>query len=256
MFDDTDLMERQRRSQRAFHRALGLASPGAQLLEGDGGLQATAVPAAPRFALVNGVFYDDSAALERALPELAAFYGGAGVAHWGVWVPGPDAATARLLRARGHTRRMTPMVMGGPLRDPASDRELDLELDLDAAAALVGRCNDIAFGVRPPDTLAAAFQTDAGTGYLTYVARRGGELACGLLVRHDAGNLYTWGLAATPAARGSMVAITLMRAVVRDAVRAGCRTCTCETTPAAQTIATYMRLRPIGRWALWERRGD
>ena len=256
MFDDAELMERQRRSQRTFHRAIAAASPGARLLEGGGGLQATAVPAAPRFALVNSVFYDDPPALGHALPELSEFYDSAGVAHWGVWVPGTDAVTARLLRSRGHTRRMAPMVMGGPLQDRVGDRELEIELEVGAPAGLVGRCNDIAFGVRPPDTLSAAFQVDAGTGWRGYVARRGGELACGLIVRHDSGNLYTWGLAATPAARGSMLAITLMRAVIRDAVRAGCETCTCETTPAAQTIASYMRLRPIGRWALWERRAD
>ncbi|HWF74182.1 MAG TPA: hypothetical protein VG186_12595 [Solirubrobacteraceae bacterium] len=255
MFDDGDLMRRQQRSQRAFHRALAGASPGASLFEADGGVQATVVPAAARFALVNSVFYDDPQALGRSLSEISERYASAGVGHWGVWVPAADQPTAKLLRSRGHTRRMAPMVMGGRLHAPPAREEPELELDAQPAAAMVARCNDLAFGVQPPDTLSAAFQRDDGTGYLAYVARRGGELACGLIVRHDHGNLYTWGLAATPAARGSLLAIKLMRVVTREAARAGCLTVTCETTPAAETIARYMRLRPIGRWALWERRG-
>jgi predicted N-acetyltransferase YhbS len=119
---------------------------------------------------------------------------------------------------------------------------------------MVARCNDVAFGVPAPLTLADAFASVDDDAIVAHVALRDGELACGVLVTHVERNLYTWGLAGTPAARGSIVAVRLMRTVLRDARDRGCETVTCETTPAAQTIAGYFRMRPLGRLALWERR--
>ena len=72
----------------------------------------------------------------------------------------------------------------------------------------------LAFGLEAPTTVAAAFGRDEGTGFHAYVARCDGELACGMIVRHHQGNAYTWGLAATPVAHGTLIAFRLLRAAI------------------------------------------
>lgn len=254
--NDIDLNSRQTRSQRAFHRMLATASPGACLIQRGGGVQATIVPAVPSVSVVNSVFYTDPTALEASLAEIAEAYAAAGIGHWGVLVPGQDQDTARLLRAAGHSRRGVPVVMGGCIDlTKQHSREVQIELEPSPTAAMVGRLNDIAFGIPAPHTLADALQ-DVDRSIRAYVARRNGRIACGLLVSHTARNLYTWGLAGTPEARKSLVAIKLMRIVLRDAIQLGCETVTCETTPAAQAIAEYFRMQPIGRVSMWEHRAD
>ncbi|HTB50807.1 MAG TPA: GNAT family N-acetyltransferase [Solirubrobacteraceae bacterium] len=255
--DDLELSSRQDRSQRAFHRVLATASPGARLIEREGGVQATIVPAAPSISVLNNVFYTDPSALEASLAEIADAYVASGVEHWAVSVPGQDRDTARLLRAAGHSRRAVPVVMGGridPTKQPG--RNVRIELEPRPTAAMVGRLNDIAFGVSAPHTLADALQDVDDRSIRAYVAQLDGEIACGLLVSHTDRNLYTWGLAGTPEARKSLIAIRLMRVVLRDAIELGCRTVTCETTPAARAIAEYFRMRPIGHLAMWEHRTD
>lgn len=255
--DDQDLRSRQNRSQRAFHRALATASNGAHLIEHSGGVQATIVPAVPNVAVVNNVFYTDPRALEASLSEITEAYASAGVRHWAVAAPGRDEYTARLLRAAGHSRRVAPMIMGRriPTIKP-SIPAAQVELEPHPTAAMVGRLNDIAFGVPAPHTLADAFQGIDDRSMRAYVARHRGAAACGLLVSHTARNLYIWGLAGTDEARKSLIALKLIGVVIHDAIRLGCETVTCETTPVAQAIAEYFKMRSIGRIAMWERRAD
>lgn len=253
--DSEQLSSQQNRSQRAFHRTLASASPGAHLIERKGGIQATIVPATPDISAVNSVFYDDPEALEAALPDITAAYTAAGVARWAVLVPARDQQTARVLQTAGHTRRVAPMVMGRPLDQvkPPS-RNIQIELDPDPTAAMVGHLNDIAFGIPAPHGLADALRGVDNRSIRAYVARHDGEIACGLLATHEANNLYTWGFASTPEATKSPIALRLMRIVVRDALDVGCTTTTCETTHTGQAVAEYFRLRPIGRLAMWEYR--
>lgn len=250
---DDELVRAQVVSQRAFHRALGGASPGAHVLDLAGGVQATFVPATPRMAIFNSVFYREPDALLAGLEDLAERYASAGIDHWTVWVPPGDRDVARALRAAGHSRRTVPMVVGGRLDELALEPELEIELARGITPVAVARCNDDAFGV-PPGTMGRAMGELAGQGTRAHGVARDGAIACGVLVRHDAGNCYPWGLAATSAAQGSIVAIELLRRVLLDAQRAGCTTTTGDVTPAGLTIARYLGMRQLGRWDMWDRR--
>jgi hypothetical protein len=70
-------------TMRAFCRLLIERSPGGSVIEPPG-LVASIVPSCPHASVVNGVVYDDPAALRDAYHELLAAYDDAGVQAWRV----------------------------------------------------------------------------------------------------------------------------------------------------------------------------
>ncbi len=252
--DDAELHRRQQVSQRAFHRTLAQASEGGAVIDLDGDIQLTAVPAASALALLNCVFYSDGNALQDSLDEIERAFHGLDVRSWSVWVAPWDRLTGRMLRSAGYSRGAALMVTAARLDEMDLDAEDEIDLVSHPTAAMVARCNDDAHELTGDLSMAAALSGLDGTGVRAYAARHAGELACGGLVSRHGDNCYPWGLAATPAARGSVVAIDLMRAILRDALADGCETVTGEVTRAGETIGAYLGKRPIGRYDLWVRR--
>jgi len=249
--DDAELHRRQDVSQRAFHRAVAETSPGGMVVRDGGGLQVTIVPAAARLALFNCVFYHDRAALLDALAAIRDEYRRAGVPSWIVWVPPWDREGARLLRDAGLSRGGALMVTAAVLAQLHLEPEEELELEPDPTVEMVAACNDHAHRLGSDQSMAGAFAGLGSTDMRVYAARHQGEVACAGLVRYDGDHCYPWGLAAAPAARGSLVAIELMRLILRDAIAAGCTTGSGEVTRAGETIGAYLGKRPIGRYDLW-----
>jgi hypothetical protein len=143
------------------------------------------------------------------------------------------------------------MVTAGRLDELDLEPETEIELERDPTSEMVARCNEHAHDLRSDQSMARALSGLDATETRVYAARCRGELACAALVRYDGPNCYPWGLAATPAARGSIVAIELMRLILRDALAAGCETGTGEVTRAGETIGAYLGKRPIGRYDVW-----
>src|SRR3954451_14089245 len=107
--DATD-WERMLESMWAFFPTVPEASEGGHVLELDGVL-AGVTPAVPERSIANSVLYRDERALERALPELARAYDGAGVLGWTVWVPHYHERAKRVLAEAGHVLDADPEAM-------------------------------------------------------------------------------------------------------------------------------------------------
>ena len=253
MKTETSLRARQKASQRAFYRAMASGSPGAELVELDG-IQATIVPIREWFSIFNSAFYDDPAQLEHGYARLAAAYEAAGVKAWTVWVPPDEPGAVAIVESRGHVRDSTPMLFASEIAalDLAPRRALDL--DPSPGWELVGQVNDRAYGVLPPWSLAAVFETMDDPASHLHIARDGGEAACALIAREHDGDCYFWFVATAPDARGAGLASELMRHALRDARSRGCTTTTLESTAAAEEMYTRLGYTPLGRYETWERR--
>ena len=129
-----DIQARWRESHRAFHRLLAGGAPSSEVVERAGGVLALRCPIRPQRSLVNAVVYEDAAALEPALGELAAWYAAAGVDAWTVWVHVGDEEGAALCERAGHRLDATPELMWASLDDlDLAERRLPDGLVLDDA---------------------------------------------------------------------------------------------------------------------------
>ncbi|TMK40897.1 MAG: GNAT family N-acetyltransferase [Actinobacteria bacterium] len=252
-FDEPTLRARQLASQRGFFAAMAGGAPDSRLFELDG-CQATLVPVRPWFSIFNPVVYRDGGALLAALPRLAADYEAAGVNAWTVWVPPGDEETARGLEAAGHRLDSQPMLMAAAIDEIDVEPRIELDLHESPTWELIARCNDRAYGVLEPWSMAAVFSAMDDPATRLYAARREGEVAAGLLARELDGDCYFWFVATVPEAQRSGLAAELMRHALRKASEHGCETATLEATKAGEPVYARLGFGSFGRYGMWERR--
>jgi GNAT superfamily N-acetyltransferase len=240
-------------SMKAAWSGLGVSSPGGRTIERDG-LIASVVPAVPERSVMNSVIYDDPAALQGSLDELAAAYDDAGVLAWTVWVPEHDSATPELLARAGHVLDATPAAM---ICDPGLvERPKPGELDLvpDPTFAHVAALNDSAYGYSE-EPFRRALGDAPPDGVHLYVARLDGEpAACVVAEDHHVTDCGIYWVATLAEARGRGLASALMREALADAHDRGCRTSTLQATKLGQSVYERLGYRSIGAFGMWERR--
>ncbi|MBI5105777.1 MAG: GNAT family N-acetyltransferase [Solirubrobacterales bacterium] len=250
--DEREVLRRHRAAQRAFYRFVGAASPTASCTERDDGLTVTVCPIRPERSLVNAVLYEDAAALEAALPELATVYADAGIHAWTVWVHVGDERAARACAAAGHVLDATPELMWAPLAD------MDLEpgeAEVDEAPSwqLVGELNDAAYGL-PPEHLVVALRGAPDDAALLAVASVDGvPTACaGAIVEDGTAELTL--VATLPPARGRGLAGACIRSVLRRARDGGADLTVLEATQIGRPVYRRLGYRELGAMQMWERR--
>jgi GNAT superfamily N-acetyltransferase len=265
VIDERRVRERWRASHRAFHRLFAGGSPGAEVVDRDDGILHLVCPARPERSLVNSVTYEDGAALDAALPELAAFYGGRGIEAWTVWVHPGDEAAAEACRAAGHTLDATPELMWSPLDDSAgvggllSERPAHLDrpgVELDDAPSwkLVGDLNDAAWGL-PSDHLSITMHdVDPGLALRT-AARVDGEPVATATVNPVGEDAHVLLVATLPEARGRGLATLCMLRGLSRARERGATTTTLEASEMGRPVYERMGYRSLGTLGMWERRG-
>ncbi len=253
--DDADLLERERRSQAAYYRAIAAGHPDSFVAVPGDGVQATVVPVSPERSLPNSVVYEAPGAVLECHDEIAALYAAAGVRAWTVWVrPGDDDLAAELER-RGHRLDGTPAIMGAQL--DAMDLEPRMSLDLDPVIGwdVAGAINDRAYGLEP-GSLSTPLAGLTREAMPLLVARVDGEhVACAAfhVVEGDCAAEF---VATLPQARGRGVAAELMREGLRRARSAGAVTATLEGSTMGQPIYERLGYRVLGRMRMLELRAD
>jgi GNAT superfamily N-acetyltransferase len=249
--DDATLAARQLRSQREMYRAMGSASPGARVVEAEGGVLAAVVPVRPDRSVVNAAVYEDGAALVAARDTLAAAYAEAGVFAWTVWTRPGDEEVPHALAAAGHRHDGQPMLMAAPIEEIDLEPRREFELEPAPAWADAARINDACYGLDPLHSFAEAFgDFDARL----YVARLDGEpVACAGARWHE-GDCGIYFVATLPHARGRGVAGELLRTALRDARAGGCETTSLEATALGAPVYERLGYRPLGRLGMWELR--
>lgn len=252
-YAEAALQKARARSQRGFYAALAGGSPGARLVRRPG-VQATLVPVRPWFSVLNSVLFDHPQALRAALPEIGRTYRAADVHAWRVWVAPEHEVVTRSLVEDGYApAEASPLCMGAPIA--AIDLEPRVELDLEPRPSweTVARCNDRAYGVLQPWSLAAAFATMDDSATHLHAARRDGEVVSALLAREQEGDCYFWFVATAPQARGEGLASELMRHALRQAVKRGCTTTSLEASAMGESAYARLGYQALGRFAIFER---
>lgn len=248
--DDQALFDRQWAGLRAFCRLLGGASPDARVVEHESVLAAV-VPAAPDRSVVNSVVYDRAPDLERALPELAETYAGAGVRAWTVWVPSADSAAAEILRDAGHALDAGPEAMAMELTALEAPRPTGLDLDPDPDVGTVARLNDRAYTFGSDDFERALRSAPA---LHCYVVRRDGEPVCCATGHDHRGDFSVTFVATLPEVRGQGLAGRLLTHALHDARERGCATTSLQATKAGEPLYRRLGYRGLGPVQMWERR--
>jgi ribosomal protein S18 acetylase RimI-like enzyme len=253
VIDERRALERWRASHRDFHRLFAGASPGARVIERDDGILHLVCPARPERSLVNSVVYEDAAALEAALPELAAFYDAHGIEAWTVWVhPGDQDAALACLEA-GHVLDATPELMWAPLETFDSGGIPALDLDDAPPWKLVGDLNDAAYAL-PPDHLSITMHGVDPGRCLRTVARVDGEPAATATVNVVGEDAHVIMVATLPAARGRGLATACMLRGLARARERGATSTTLEATQLGRPVYERMGYRSLGTLGMWERR--
>ncbi len=251
--DDSELLERERRSQAAYYRLLAGGHPSSTVADLDAGVQATVVPISPQRSLPNGVVYEDPAAVIAVHDELIELYRSVGVQAWTVWArPGDDELVAELER-RGHRLDGTPAIMGAELAALNLEPQNSLDLDPNATWAVAGAINDRAYGL-PPGSLSTPLAGLDPEVMEPLIARLDGEpVACASF--HVAGGDCAVEFVATlPEARGRGIAGELMREGLRRASEAGATTTTLEGSALGEPVYERLGYRVLGRMRMMERR--
>ena len=249
---DAELRERQARSQRALYRLLAPTTPGGHVVEFDGAVIASVVPAVPQRSLPNAVVYEDDSGVEPVLEELSALYEGAGVAAWTVWARPGDDQLAEVLRREGHRLDGAPELMGAVI----GDCDLEPRTPLEIVAGTwqdVAVCNDAAYGYESPTF--GPLVAGLGERLRRYVGRdqTGAVVGCAVAA-HIEGDCYITFVATPAAARGRGVASDLMRAALREGLEEGCVTTTLEASAMGRSAYERLGYRPLGALQMWERR--
>jgi GNAT superfamily N-acetyltransferase len=238
---------------RAFLEAQAAACDRAELIQRDG-VVALVNPHIPERSLWNSVLYDDTAALNGAVPELTDAYERAGVYAWTVWVPPDDGITPRVLENAGHLLDAEPMAMGVEIdavleRAPGEDlpfwiREGDIEA--------VGPLNEQAYGYREGE-FSTAFDRHPPGMHVYLAGAAGPPQSCA--IGHDIGDNCDITLVATLSeARGRGMAGALIRRALADARERGCLTTTLVATRLGYPVYARLGYRDLGRLQMWERR--
>jgi GNAT superfamily N-acetyltransferase len=251
----TNPAQLQRRGLRDSLRWLGGASAGAAVWEAPG-VTGAIVPAVPERSIINSVVYDEARALDAAYDGLVNAYAAAGVAAWNVWTPDFDAEALGLLKGHGHGFDGEPAAMTLELERFLEPNLGDLDWDAEATFEELGRINDLAYGHRGADGVAAAF---AGAGETIpirlYRARRDGATASVLATIDHGEDLGIYYVATDPGHGRRCLAGRLLAAALREGRERGMRTSSLQSSAKGEPV--YARLGYVRnfRLQLYERRG-
>lgn len=248
--DDRTLYARQYASLCRFCDLIGRGAPDSRVFEQDGVIAAI-VPATPDRSICNSAAYETTAGLERALPDLAAAYGEAGVRAWTVWVPPADARAQALLRDAGHVLDAEPAAMALELDRLREERPAGLDLDPEPTAAKLGAINDAAYTFGTDDFSRGLRALE---DLYIYIARADGEaVTCVGAHDHDGDCSVTF-VATLPPARGRGLAKRLLLYALHDARERGCTTTSLQATKAGYPMYLRLGYRDLGPVQMWERR--
>lgn len=242
----------QKRGLHDWIAVLGASSPGARTVDADGVVGAI-VPACPQRSICNSVSYESAEALGDALERLDAIYEEAGVAAWTVWVPEFDREAIDLLEGAGHVLDGAPVAMSVELDRFAALDLGDLDWDTDVDPLLLGRLNDLAYGIAGVEGMATGLSAPAPQLRL-YQAKVEGEPACVLgTIEHDR-DLGFYFVATHPERRRRGLATRLITAAVNEARERGLATSSLQGSAMGQSL--YRRLGYQDDFALhmYERR--
>lgn len=214
------------------------------------GVSATLVPRCPERSVVNSVCFDDAAALERALPELAAAYEEARVEAWTVWVRAGDAEASALLEGAGHVLDAQPLAMAAELGEIAEPRDGPFARASDLSD--VGALNDAAYGYEGSFERALAGVPVDELG--VYVATADGRPVSCLLTVDVEGDCYVSLVATLPEARGRGLASGLLAHALAEARERGLLTTSLVATRLGAPVYERLGYRAAGPVEMWERR--
>ncbi len=257
--DPERALEIQRTAMADWIALFAASSPGAKAFERDG-IVAVAVPACPERSIANSVFFREAGALAGALEELAEFFDRAPVDAWTVWVPDFEADAIAALERAGHSFDGKPRAMVLELEGWSGPEIGDLDWGESEDRSVLGRLNDLAYGLTPENGLARAL-TDPAPGYRIYEARVEGEVACVLgTVDHapsagaEGGDLGFYFVATDPAHRGRGLASRLMAALLGDARDRGLETSSLQSSAMGEPVYARLGFEPHFRLHMYERR--
>jgi GNAT superfamily N-acetyltransferase len=251
--NDAALRDRLFAGLRHFYVLLAGASEGARVMELEG-VQACIVPATPERSYTNAVVYEDTAALEAALDEIAAAYDAAGVDAWTVWVPEADRRAAAALERAGNRLDASPRAMGVSLDGIARPSDDALERwSRGADPAVFAAVNDRSFGFGG-DSFRRAFARLDPEAFHVYLAELDGRPASTLMTTDHDGNSEIDAVATLADARGRGMAGALLRHALVDARERGCSTTTLIATAMGRPVYERLGYRDLGAIEMWERR--
>ena len=240
---------------REFYARIGRNAPDAQLLVRDG-LVATVNPAVRKASLFNSVIYEDAAAVERELAELASAYDRAGVLAWTVWVPDNDEATKQLLASAGHTLDTSPRMMSVELTGmdlPAPPESL--EWTAEGTPEQINEINDAAYGL-PPGVCERGFGKLSPDHFDLYVAHHEGEPGACVVTFDYNGDCGVWCVATVPEARNQGLSRHLMVRALAAARERGNTTSTLQASQLGKPVYDNVGFDDHGCFEMWERRDD
>ncbi|MBJ7331776.1 MAG: GNAT family N-acetyltransferase [Solirubrobacteraceae bacterium] len=253
-FSDTELERRRRAGTVPFWRALVAGARDAELVEYPGGVVAAVLPRSPARSVMNGVFYEDGAALLAVRDELAERYAAAGVAAWTVWLLPGDSETAAGLERAGHVLDATPAAMGGVLSEmDLAARDDGIEVIPSDDWTAMARLNALAYDTPEEDWVAALGGQGPALGDLYVIGDPGRPAACAFISTHER-NAEVCFVATRAELRGRGLAGELLRHALREAAATGCQTTTLEATKLGRPVYERMGFRVLGELQMWERR--
>jgi GNAT superfamily N-acetyltransferase len=238
-------------TMREFYRAEAPASPGGYVIEHHG-VTAFVTPSAPRQSIVNGVLFDDVAALGEHLPQLTAAYRAAAVTHWMVWTMPGERRAAELLRDAGHFAEYEPMAMSLVLAElveppPAA---VPLTIDRDPHPLEITTLNERANG-ELPGAFGTAFAGLRDVAFHRYVARgEGRAAACLVTFDHDGDCMLNW-VATEPRLQRRGIGLALAHAALLDARERGIQTATLQSSYEAEQLYQRLGFAGEGRLGMW-----
>ncbi|WP_224368673.1 GNAT family N-acetyltransferase [Hyalangium versicolor] len=218
------------------------------------GVWAFAQPSHPATVSQQQVFFDDTEALEAAVPRFEDFYRSHGVRLWRVPLPpGAPASLERALASAGyHPEEGGTTAMGICLADtPVVPPSIPLE-DLRTQEELIP-LNEEAFGPGTSIHLEPWHSQSFPQLHIRGV-REGGRLLSGGLTHEQGDTAGVYLVATAHAARGRGLASELMRGLFLEARARGCTAAVLQSTELGYGVYQRVGMRDLGTWVNWVRR--
>ncbi len=251
----SDAHKIQRRALGDCMRWLGSGSEGARFLELPGVCAAVA-PAAPRRSLVNGVVYEDAAALAAGYDEVARAYADAGIIAWTVWTPDSDLAGIEHLANEGHALDGKPVAMILDLDRLQVVPAGDLEWGMQPAFDELGSVNDRAYGYEADGMAAAITRASGDLPIRVFQAHRHGEVASVLATVDHEDDLGIYFVATLEAHRGQGLTSRLLSIALADARDRGLSTSSLQSSALGANVYRRLGYESHFSFHLYERRTE
>lgn len=238
-------------TMRAFYRAEVPGSPDGRVIELDG-VTAFVIPSAPTQSIVNGVLFDDVAALAASLGALREAYRAAGVTNWMVWTMPGEREAGELLRDAGHVREYEPMAMALTLSElvAPSAPAVPVAIERDPHPLEITTLNERANG-ELPGAFGTAFAGLRAAVFHRYMARVDGRpAACLVTFDHERDCVVNW-VATEPSMQRRRIGGALLHAALTDARERGMETATLQSSYEGERLYGGLGFRPHGRLCMW-----